>query len=254
MSLLGRGIMTSRILVAGAFASALVTGALPLFATWLGALGLLGWRRKTKAVGVARLLQVAILAGVVFYSTASTQASTIYNYISTDYARIVDSTPPSGTYTTDMRVAGSVTLTNSLGPNAPLQFINDVESFSFSDGRILYTPQNSSVAIFFLSTGATGTVNRWDIELRIGSDPNGPHVAGDQVATLFLLFGIQVDDNDRARFSEWTDSIHAGLDAGDTAFPGTWTTTPLPAALPLFATALGGLGLLSWRRKRVRNP
>ena len=28
------------------------------------------------------------------------------------------------------------------------------------------------------------------------------------------------------------------------------TTTPLPAALPLFATVLGGLGLLGWRRKR----
>jgi len=28
------------------------------------------------------------------------------------------------------------------------------------------------------------------------------------------------------------------------------TATPLLAALPLFATGLGGLGLLSWRRKR----
>jgi hypothetical protein len=27
-------------------------------------------------------------------------------------------------------------------------------------------------------------------------------------------------------------------------------STPLPAALPLFATGLGGLGLLGWRRKR----
>ena len=27
-------------------------------------------------------------------------------------------------------------------------------------------------------------------------------------------------------------------------------TTPLPATLPLLATALGGLGLLGWRRKR----
>jgi hypothetical protein len=26
--------------------------------------------------------------------------------------------------------------------------------------------------------------------------------------------------------------------------------TPLPAALPLFATVIGGLGLLGWRRKR----
>jgi hypothetical protein len=32
--------------------------------------------------------------------------------------------------------------------------------------------------------------------------------------------------------------------------PLTTTPTPLPAALPLFATGLGGLGLLGWRRKR----
>jgi len=33
---------------------------------------------------------------------------------------------------------------------------------------------------------------------------------------------------------------------------GSWsvTTTPLPAALPLFAGGLGALGLLGWRRKR----
>jgi hypothetical protein len=28
------------------------------------------------------------------------------------------------------------------------------------------------------------------------------------------------------------------------------TSTPLPAALPLFASGLGALGLLGWRRKR----
>jgi hypothetical protein len=31
---------------------------------------------------------------------------------------------------------------------------------------------------------------------------------------------------------------------------GWFTPTPLPAALPLFATGIGGLGLLGWRRKR----
>jgi hypothetical protein len=41
-----------------------------------------------------------------------------------------------------------------------------------------------------------------------------------------------------------------------TGFAGAWLTsfspnpTPLPAALPLFATGLGALGLLGWRRKR----
>ena len=32
--------------------------------------------------------------------------------------------------------------------------------------------------------------------------------------------------------------------------PSTAAETPLPAALPLFATGLGALGLLGWRRKR----
>jgi hypothetical protein len=46
--------------------------------------------------------------------------------------------------------------------------------------------------------------------------------------------------------------------ATGTAPPGTWSgpisdafsVVPLPAALPLFATGLGALGLLGWRRKR----
>jgi hypothetical protein len=42
-----------------------------------------------------------------------------------------------------------------------------------------------------------------------------------------------------------------GVPAGDViATAENTTVTPLPAALPLFATGLGGLGLLSWRRKR----
>ena len=64
------------------------------------------------------------------------------------------------------------------------------------------------------------------------------------------------------------DRVHAGLQIvwmdspifdqvvnfndGAVAFPPTLSidTTPLPATLPLFATGLGGLGLLGWRRKR----
>jgi len=36
----------------------------------------------------------------------------------------------------------------------------------------------------------------------------------------------------------------------DTMVTGVTTVAPVPAALPLFATGLGGLGLLGWRRKR----
>jgi len=39
-------------------------------------------------------------------------------------------------------------------------------------------------------------------------------------------------------------------ESGDVCIAGECGTTPLPAALPLFATGLGGLGLLGWRRRR----
>ena len=39
-------------------------------------------------------------------------------------------------------------------------------------------------------------------------------------------------------FASWNNAIDSAV------------TTPLPAALPLFATGLGVLGLLGWRRKR----
>jgi hypothetical protein len=41
-----------------------------------------------------------------------------------------------------------------------------------------------------------------------------------------------------------------GRGNGNIYFAGINEVTPLPAALPLFATGLGALGLLGWRRKR----
>jgi len=48
--------------------------------------------------------------------------------------------------------------------------------------------------------------------------------------------------------SNETLTIATSADTG--SFTGTLTTTPLPAALPLFAGGLGALGLFGWRRKR----
>lgn len=56
---------------------------------------------------------------------------------------------------------------------------------------------------------------------------------GDVVPNLFV-------ESQNGFFYEITDGA---------ATPGT-STTPIPAALPLFAAGIGGLGLLSWRRKR----
>jgi hypothetical protein len=45
-------------------------------------------------------------------------------------------------------------------------------------------------------------------------------------------------------YGKWKFSPPAQLDI---ELPLTLSATPIPAALPLFATGLGGLGLLSWR-------
>ena len=44
-------------------------------------------------------------------------------------------------------------------------------------------------------------------------------------------------------------NIHTSTSGGG-EIRGFLQETPLPAALPLFATGLGALGLLTWRRKR----
>jgi hypothetical protein len=66
--------------------------------------------------------------------------------------------------------------------------------------------------------------------------------------------------NSRLGLDGTTGDIIFDFGAGETSFPemgevqigavGTTSTTPLPAALSLFATGLSGLGLLAWRRKR----
>jgi hypothetical protein len=49
------------------------------------------------------------------------------------------------------------------------------------------------------------------------------------------------------RTAELPDRLTMTFDSGRTLRS---CTTPLPGALPLFATGLGALGLLGWRRKR----
>ena len=58
-----------------------------------------------------------------------------------------------------------------------------------------------------------------------------------------MTFGIFV-------LASLTGGSTEGLTADFDNLSVTITQTPLPAALPLFATGLAGLGLLGWRRKR----
>jgi hypothetical protein len=69
------------------------------------------------------------------------------------------------------------------------------------------------------------------------------------------IVGVNTNSSGLNQFILW-DEAHTLIQctlgsAGCASITGqSVTVTPLPAALPLFATGLGGLGLLGWRRKR----
>ena len=67
------------------------------------------------------------------------------------------------------------------------------------------------------------------------------------IETAFT-YTVNVHDDSPGLFCESHNTDCLNLRA--TTLTVTIGATPLPAALPLFATGLGGLGLLGWRRKR----
>jgi hypothetical protein len=104
----------------------------------------------------------------------------------------------------------------------------------------LYVTVNSSLYTLNLVTGAVGT--------------SSSGLFGPTVLEAGTLFSGAADPS-----AIWTLNLSNGagtfvtnVSGADTNFWGLApdVATPLPAALPLFATGLGSLGLLGWRRKR----
>jgi hypothetical protein len=108
----------------------------------------------------------------------------------------------------------------------------------------------------FLDAGSGGTA-RHDL----GSITNSLGTFTDSFAARGKHFSITFRGTDIANFTRGLDDFMyaavfttAGLFGDGTPISppggGPLTATPIPAALPLIATGLGGLGLLGWRRKR----
>jgi hypothetical protein len=94
------------------------------------------------------------------------------------------------------------------------------------------TGLNDGSPLFLVSTGATTNNTAWEPFSVNFTAPNGVD------SRLFLLF---------IPFDTGNGFAYPGIDAF--SFDNA-NIVPLPAALPLFATGLGALGLLGWRRKR----
>jgi hypothetical protein len=128
------------------------------------------------------------------------------------------------------------------------------------------TARSQGLGNFSFAFGSTTQGEAWDVYGSTSANTgltllkDGP--ANDQGNTYFLpdkngalqaynYFYFVYDGPPRTQ-----NSTCGGCNVLLTAFGGdiltttTQSSTPLPAALPLFATGLGSLGLLGWRRKR----
>jgi len=113
----------------------------------------------------------------------------------------------------------------ALAPSTFGQFANDLLVGNFSYGH-------SFISAFDPVTGA------FEGMIPINTDGNSPG------GLWALMFGNMAAGPNTLFFTDGINSEADGL------FGAIDATTPLPATLPLFATGLGALGLLGWRRKR----
>jgi len=103
----------------------------------------------------------------------------IYTYTGNTYDSV------SGSYTTSMRITGSIQTPVPLGPNLILQDVSaGILSYSFNDGLQTLAGGTPAAASFLFSTDAAGVIVDWTVQLS-GSPgaivSNGPPVPGSDI-------------------------------------------------------------------------
>ena len=190
-------------------------------------------------------LAIVCAAALSAMFPASSRADTIYTYTGNAFDTILSSP-----YTISESVSGWIDLSLPLGDSVGPQSIFPV-SFSFSDGVQTITNNDYVTPPSFfdeIRTNASGDIVKWQIIVVNG--------VGGIIATINYNIGEVVD------YAGVGGSLEHGFFTDATTCStcaGTWVvstttitgaTTPIPAALPLFASGLGAMGLLGWWRKR----
>ena len=250
---------------------------LPLFATGLGAFGFLGWRRKRKQ---AALVLACIFATVITPASAS---SLLINpgFETGDLTGwTVGGTSPSFGVASALPflhtpIPGAALRLSSMGADHTLpmpvvaQGTLPPEYITLSQ-TIVVAPSSTYSIGYIAKLGLTdrpgetfGFGNFLGVDILINGasiHPSYPTSITSVSATLDLptivngTFTTDVGQESlTVTYSASASGISIGLTLDDFfegPAPAAAATSPLPAALPLFATGLGALGLLGWRRKR----
>jgi len=166
---------------------------------------------------------------------------------------------------------------NPIANTASVFNVDNTYSWAATDGVNLFDPLGADLH-GSISIGADGAVSSWNFYVEILALPNPSIDTGYLVLscgfspciTSVLVSGLYAGD-----FAQTTNNA-LGDYLGISMTPGTWSANgdvytyhgnqfdvlgapppepppsglPLPAALPLFATGLGALGIFGWRRKR----
>ena len=174
---------------------------------------------KTKLLGV-------IVGLILFGQLPAYAATTTYQYDGAPY--IFSTDPTLGTHMT-----GNVTFNfDTTGvTGGPFDLSNGVTNIELDSGTYQLTSQNVVMDNFFLRNGSIIT---WVVEAEGFSGPTFVFLLSDDVTVT--------PDEATANGIALSNTVGVWSIAG--------VSTPLPAALPLFATGLGAMGLFGWRRKR----
>jgi hypothetical protein len=114
--------------------------------------------------------------------------------------------------------------------------------------KAIFSSDVASVSLTGINVGANGFLLKAFDSQTGGALLDSEQVFGtDAGSGQFFTLTVAAAGIRRVEFSLVQNTINDGLVFDDFSFE---TAVPLPASLPLFATGVGALGLLGWRRKK----
>jgi hypothetical protein len=192
---------------------------------------------------------------VAFGATVSAaNAATTYTYTGEFFDTFSTAAAGNPNPYVDSRIVGSFTLPSAIPPNSSAFSLSDPPEFTFEvidSSGLPVTPLftfSNSVLEGHLWTDSTGNITSWDFTVFLMASvfapcsdaPVGLCFLSSNTGNILSPFGDFIETNTGVSFTSYANGPSGSFAP----------MSPVPAALPLFATGLGAIGLLGWRRKR----